>query len=81
MKERGPLLQAAILANHENGEGELCEADLEAIKSWTFELTMGDESQLTESGKNEQKTLAERYKQRIPGLLGGRYEKDGFTVI
>ena len=56
--------------------GELCAADLEALSQWTFDLTVADDSLLTESGKTELKKLGQRYKARLPDLLGGSYNQE-----
>ena len=37
-----------------------------------------EDSMLTESGRNEHTTIGERYKQRLPDLMGGSYQKGAF---
>ena len=79
MEIRGPEIQAAILDNHQNGNGDLCEADYEALSKWSFDLTIDDESLLTESGKSELMHLGKRVKARLPDLLGV-YNQEDFSV-
>ena len=60
--------------------GILCQADLEAIKSWTFELTVDDDSLITESGKDELRLIGQRYKQRLPDIFDPPYNASLITV-
>ena len=68
-----------VVKNHEEGRGKLCSADVKGIESWTFDLTIEDDSLLTEAGKLEHKLLGQRTKQRLPTLLGGKYSSDEIT--
>ena len=77
---RGAELRDLVVKNHEEGRGKLCSADVRGIESWTFDLTIEDDSLLTEAGKLEHKLLGQRTKQRLPTLLGGKYSSDEITV-
>jgi len=59
---------------------DLCEADVDGIRNWKFNLTVEVESELTESGKLEHHELGQRFKKRLPTVLGGEYIKDDFEV-
>lgn len=60
---------------------DLCDIDVEGIRNWTFNLTVEVESELTESGKLEHHELGQRFKKRLPTLLGGKYLPEDFQVI
>ena len=79
MEIRGPEVQAAILDNHQNGKGDLCEADYKALSEWAFELTIDDDSLITNSGKSEMKQLGRRYKARLPDIFS-QYTDEQFNV-
>jgi hypothetical protein len=53
---------------------------LAGINGWNFTLTVDQESELTESGKLEHFQLGERYKKRLPNLIG-QFGNDSFQVI
>ena len=61
--------------------GKLCEKDISGIDSWTFDLSVEDDSLLTESGKLEHVQFGQRMKKRLPTLLGGSYNPEEITVI
>ena len=66
-----------MYSNYFNFLGELCDADYEGISKWSFELTIDDDSLLTESGKTEMKELGQRYKARLSEIFDETYtEKD-----
>ena len=46
-------------------EGFLCGADLAGIRAWTFNLTVEEESELTDSGKLEHHQLGQRFRARL----------------
>ena len=60
--------------------GKLCEKDISGIDSWTFDLSVEDDSLLTESGKLEHEQFGQRMKKRLPTLLGGAYKPEEITV-
>ena len=70
----GPLYKLLIL-------GELCDADYDAISKWSFDLTIDDESLLTESGRTEMKELGQRYKARLPEIFDETYNEDNIIVL
>ena len=61
--------------------GELCDADYDAISKWSFDLTIDDESLLTESGRTEMKELGQRYKARLPEIFDETYNEDNIIVF
>ena len=61
-------------------QGFLCELDAAGIRSWTFTLTVDEESELTESGKLEHFQLGQRYKERLPTLMGQPFDNDTYQV-
>lgn len=60
--------------------GSLCQADIESIENWTFDLSTDQESLLTESGREENRQLGQRFIQRLPDLLG-TYSEESFKVF
>ena len=76
MKERVPLLQVAILNNHLNGNGQLCQNDLATLAQWIFDLTIDDAYLLVESGKKEMREMGQRFKIRFPTLFEDFNEKE-----
>ena len=58
----------------------MCEKDISGIDSWTFDLSVEDDSLLTESGKLEHEQFGQRMKKRLPTLLGGAYKPEEITV-
>ena len=60
--------------------GKLCEKDISGIDSWTFDLSVEDDSLLTESGKLEHEQFGQRMKKRLPTLIGGTYNPEEITV-
>jgi len=72
---RGPPIIEAILKNHESGNGQLCDDDLQAFKSWKPHLTKEDDHLLIQSGRNEMKILGHRQSKRLPTLFK-HFDKD-----
>lgn len=69
MKLRGPVLRDEIVWLHGEGAGDLCQADVDRFVAWDFNLTVADESLLTESGKLELFEMGHRFRSRFPDIL------------
>lgn len=80
MAVRGPQLVSLVLKAHKEGKGELCKADLERLEKWKFDLKPENEKLLTNSGREELKTMGERYRKRFPGLLDMQFDKEKYLV-
>ena len=75
------VLNERLLINFYVILGELCDADYDAISKWSFDLTIDDESLLTESGRTEMKELGQRYKARLPEIFDETYNEDNIIVF
>ena len=60
--------------------GELCNKDLENLKSWSFNWTEEVGYNLAPQGYEDLKLLAERVKADFPEALDKPYSRDLFTV-
>ena len=60
--------------------GELCQEDLEAIKSWTTLWIDDYDKLIMESGKDELRSIGQRYKQRLPEIFDAPYNTNDITV-
>ena len=60
--------------------GFLCEPDLVGIRDWSFNLTVDEESELTDSGKLEHRQLGQRFRQRLPSLIG-LFSNESYQVL
>ena len=48
----------------------MCRKDIERFGNWTFDVKVEDEKLLVPTGEKEQQGIAERFKARLPILLG-----------
>ena len=80
LTEHMPILRDAVIQNHKNRLGELCDKDLKNIADWTINIPPELKDCLTPSGEEEMYDLGQRYTARLPGLLGRKY-KDGDYVV
>ena len=60
--------------------GFLCEPDLVGIRDWSFNLTVDEASELTDSGKLEHRQLGQRFRQRLPSLIG-LFSNESYQVL
>ena len=64
----------------DRNRGKLCDADLDALSKWTWNVTEDQEKMLTDSGKRELRELGRRFRERFPGLLDQPFSKDHYLV-
>jgi len=76
----GNKLAQEIVANHKAGRGKLCDADLDALSKWKWNVTEDQEKMLTDSGRREQRELGRRFRERFPGLLDQPFNKDDYLI-
>ncbi|OAD62582.1 Multiple inositol polyphosphate phosphatase 1 [Eufriesea mexicana] len=71
MKHKLPKLQRKIIENHENGNGSLCQKDLEKLKSWKLnpDLSVEKWKYLTKQGEEDLSSLGERFKNYFPEIF------------
>ena len=80
LTEQMPILRDAVIQNHKNGLGELCDKDLANLAAWTIDIPPELEEKLAPSGEEEMHDIGQRYTARLPGLLDNNY-KDGDYVV
>ncbi|XP_055531961.1 multiple inositol polyphosphate phosphatase 1-like [Wyeomyia smithii] len=74
-------LRKSILKNSKSEKiFTICPADLERLRAWRWNnsITVDRASYLTEQGWNDLKSLAERMKQRFPGIFSEEYSKSKY---
>lgn len=73
-------LKSDILRNYNAGRTSLCAADIELVRSWSFDsnITLARQQYLTVSGWNEFQGLAQRYQRAFPTLLPSTYTANDF---
>jgi len=69
MEDQLPDIRDQIVAAWNEGLGELDEDDILRFMEWEFNLTIEDESLLTESGKQEHREMGERWATRLSDLI------------
>ena len=69
------------LHNMDRIRGRLCDADLDALSKWTWNVTEDQEKMLTDSGKRELRELGLRFRERFPELLDQPFNKEDYLVI
>lgn len=73
----GPIttLHSEILTHYNQGRTSLCAPDIEMIRNWKLDpnITFDVAGDLTESGWNEMKGIAQRYQAAFPTILSSTY--------
>lgn len=80
MKLRLPALRTAIINNHNQSKGDLCDAELANLTLWSPQVEIADQKRLVHEGEDEMLELAERIQNRIPSLLPEIYSNATFKV-
>lgn len=80
MKDKLPVLRDAILKNHKEKRGSLCEDDLENLEDWEFRANVTEDKFLVKEGHEELKNLGDRFQERFPELLTRPFENDSYVV-
>ncbi|CAL8069920.1 unnamed protein product [Orchesella dallaii] len=80
MKNTLPRLQDEILAAHKSGKGNLCEEELEAIRTWSMDKVPVEtgEKILVPQGEKELAGISQRFKKRFPDVFAKDYHNDTF---
>lgn len=78
MRLRLPALQTAIISNHRQSKGALCDSELINLTLWSPQIELGDQKHLVHEGEDEMLELAERFQNRFPGLLPDVYSNSSF---
>ncbi|XP_042857369.1 multiple inositol polyphosphate phosphatase 1-like [Penaeus japonicus] len=73
MKDDLPLLKRKIFRTRSQGEGNMCDQDLELIRSWKVKDMKKREGYLTEEGKRELGGIARRFLSAFPELLKKKF--------
>ena len=67
-----------ILNKIDLGQTELCDKDLELLKSWKPDVTIADTKRLHAEGEKELTLMAERFADNFPNLLKQKYDPNKF---
>ena len=67
-----------ILNKVDLGQTELCDKDLELLKSWKPDVTISDTKRLHAEGEKELTLMAERFADKFPNLLKQKYDPNKF---
>lgn len=80
MSERGDQLRREIVTNYDNGRTSLCASDIELIRNWSFdtEITIDRALDLSSSGYNEMRELAQRYQSAFPSIFSSTYSPNDY---
>merc|ERR1719481_612355 len=78
MANRLPNIRDELVAAWVVGDSQLSEETIGKFVEWTFNLTLIDDSMLTESGWKEHQEMGERWRERLIGLL--EFSKDSTQV-
>ena len=65
---------------YEHTVGTFCESDISLFEAWEFALTTDNERMLTDSGKEEQRMMGQRFRARFPGLLDEPFTQEKYLV-
>lgn len=80
LKNELPILRQAIIKNHKEGRGQLCEDDLDNLNDWKFHANVSENKYLVKEGYKELKGIGERYQERFPKLLTRPFVNESYTV-
>ena len=80
LKNELPIVRQAILKNHKEGRGQLCEDDLDNLSDWEFRANVSENKFLVKEGYKELKGIGERYQERFPKLLTRPFINESYTV-
>lgn len=73
-------LRTAILSNHNQTRGSLCDTDLAKLALWYPQIEIADQKRLVHEGEDEMVDLAERIQHRFPDLIPDDYSNSSFKV-
>jgi len=79
LKNELPIVRQAILKNHKEGRGQLCEDDLDNLSDWEFRANVSENKFLVKEGYKELKGIGERYQERFPKLLTRPFINESYT--
>lgn len=61
--------------------GSLCAEDVRNLARWTLQVKDRDSDRLAPAGWRELEAIAQRFKKRLPTLLGHPYSSRNYEVI